>query len=257
MTVHPVRPTIRCLREDLGDAKLPPATVALHDLDHVVIRKANSIFPTEDAPGERIAAIDDNVFFKVKVERWRGAVWRPVPGQWLVAAGRREAGSPDDFYESLATSARRWRSDHNRSLSPPLTTDTETSRLLPTQDDTDRLALEAAARVVDELRDTVCRLVLDSARSEVEQVDETGGYVLAVLVRRTELGEVYVGIRIQGSVETKAHAVILDAVPAVADRDGWFIDHMPHRPDGPGEIVWSNLLDEADLARALAADDPP
>jgi hypothetical protein len=247
MTAEAVRPTIRCLREDLGEAKLPPATVALHDLDHVVVRKANSTFPTEDAPGERIGAIDDNVLFKVKVERWRGAVWRPLPKQWLVAAGRREAGSPDDFYEALTEKARRWRADHNREASPPLKTETYTDRLLPNQEDENRLRLEATLRVVDEIRETVRRLVLSAARTETEQGEDAGGYSLAVLVRRTELGEVYVGIRIRGPVERDAHGVILDSVPAVADRDGWFIDHMPHRPDGPGEIVWSNLLDEREV----------
>jgi hypothetical protein len=251
MTVRSVRPTIRCLREDLGVVKLPPATIPLHDLDHVVLRKACSLFSTADRSGERIRAIDDHMFFKVKVERWRGAVWRPLPAQWLVAAGRREAGSPDDFYEAMSESARRWRAERNRRASPSITTDTETSRLLPDHDDEQRLTLEHAVRAVDEFRATVRQLVLGAARAGGERTDEAGGYSLAVLVRRTEIGEVYVGIRIQGPVEPNAYAVILDAVPAVADRESWFVDHMPHRSDRPGEVVWSNLLDEQELKRAL------
>jgi len=42
------------------------------------------------------------VLFKVKVQRWRGALWVDSGVAWLVAAGQREEGSPDDFYASLA-----------------------------------------------------------------------------------------------------------------------------------------------------------
>lgn len=38
--MNPTRPTIRCLREDLGIAKLPPARVVLDEIDHPLIRKA-------------------------------------------------------------------------------------------------------------------------------------------------------------------------------------------------------------------------
>jgi hypothetical protein len=68
------RPTIRCLREDLGIGKLPPARVALDELEHPLLRKASAQFST-DAVRERIASIDDVVLFKVKIQRWRGAVW--------------------------------------------------------------------------------------------------------------------------------------------------------------------------------------
>lgn len=50
------------------------------------MRKANAAFSDSDSRGERIVAIDDRVIFKVKVRRWRGALWRPVPEQWLCAA---------------------------------------------------------------------------------------------------------------------------------------------------------------------------
>jgi hypothetical protein len=46
-------------------------------------------------PRERIASVDDQVLFKVKVQRWRCAAWMAEDGiSWLVAAGRREEGSP-------------------------------------------------------------------------------------------------------------------------------------------------------------------
>jgi hypothetical protein len=39
-----------------------------------VLAKAAERFANEESPHERIAAIDDQVLFKVKVQRWRGAV---------------------------------------------------------------------------------------------------------------------------------------------------------------------------------------
>lgn len=66
-----VRPTLRCLREDLG-LGLPPIDEPLDEVDHPLIRKANEQFAQPTGPRERIRAIDDVVVFKVKVQRWRG-----------------------------------------------------------------------------------------------------------------------------------------------------------------------------------------
>lgn len=61
----PVRPTLRCLREDLA-LPVPPARVLLEEVDHPLLRKAVEQFAAEDGPHERIRAIDDIVLFKVK-----------------------------------------------------------------------------------------------------------------------------------------------------------------------------------------------
>ncbi len=66
-------------------------------------------------------------------------------------------------------------------------------------------------------------------------------------MHRNELNEVYVGIRITGPVAYDVTALILDCVPAVADRSGWGLDSMPDRSAAAGELVWSNLLDGAVL----------
>lgn len=248
-----VRPTVRCVREDLGYPKLPPATLPLDRLDAPVLRKAQEVCRTDPPSTGRIVSIDDRVLWKVKIERWRGAVWCESPRRWLVAAGRREAGSPDDFYADLADKGRRWRAEHNRAAVQPITTDTLINRLLPAADDEDRIGLEQAAAAVDEIRTVVADLVLSSARTSAEQSDEAGGCAIAVLVRRTE-HEVYVGIRISGPVRENVTAVILAAVPAVADPAGWFLDVMPGRSATPGELVWSNLLDPAALDQFLTGD---
>ena len=55
----------------------------------------------------RIKSVVDNTFYKVKVERWRGAVWVDSSGRpWLCAVGVRRDGDPDDFYKRFATSSK-------------------------------------------------------------------------------------------------------------------------------------------------------
>jgi hypothetical protein len=248
--LEPIRPTIRCINEDLGIRKLPPATEPLDRLDHPVLKKAREVCRDDPPTSERIVSIDDKVLWKVKIGRWRGAVWCPSPRRWLIAAGTREAGSPDDFYADLAERGRRWRADHNRSTSPGVQTDTLVAPLLPTDADRQRLELERQTKVVDELFDVVPELVITAARSGTEQTDEAGGCRIGVLVRRTGLDDVYVAIRFVGPVQDNVTAVVLRAVPAVADPNGWFLDSMPGRASEPAELVWSNLLDP-DLLESL------
>lgn len=63
-----VRPTIRCLREDLH-LPLPTARVPLDEIDHPILKKAAEQFTSPDTSHERIASIDDVVLFKVKTGR--------------------------------------------------------------------------------------------------------------------------------------------------------------------------------------------
>lgn len=99
-----VRPTLQCVRQDLQLA-VGPTDDPLDEIDHPLLAKANKQFADPGTPHERIAAIDDQVLFKVKVQRWRGAIWSDTPDapvrDWLVAAGRREAGSTTDFYGDI------------------------------------------------------------------------------------------------------------------------------------------------------------
>jgi hypothetical protein len=102
--VERARPTLRCLHDDLKVAT-PSADVPLDEINHPLLAKTQAQFADPATPHERIAAIDDEVFFKVKIQRWRGAVWTDHPSAdvpiWLVAAGWREDVLPP-------TSTRRW-----------------------------------------------------------------------------------------------------------------------------------------------------
>lgn len=112
--MNSVRPTRRCL-DDLG-LRLPPLDVPLPKTEHDLIAKAQRL-PNESASGgaERMLAIDDRVWFKVKVGEYRGAGGHVIdvpddipPLWWLVAGGLRRADSKDqDFHGALEAECRR------------------------------------------------------------------------------------------------------------------------------------------------------
>jgi hypothetical protein len=251
---RPVRPTIRCALEDLGFGRLPPASQPLHALQHMLPRKAQERFASGACRGERIREIDDRVFLKAKVGRWRGAVWRDLPEQWLCAAGWREEGSPDDFYASLVERCRSWRKEYNSTHPHPLTTDTYSGPILPTEDDRKRLLLEAAEAQVLAFEIGIPALVKAAVRSPgSEQRAQIGGYAIGVYIERHDIDGIYVAIRIQGPVSAKEYTVILNEVPGT-DLTSWHIDRLPHRGSRPGEVVWSTIMDPS-VAASLAADD--
>jgi len=81
------RPTLRCLTDDLK-LPVPVMNQPLDEIDHPILAKAREQFTSDEGRHERIRAIDDQILFKVKVQRWRGAVWveRDLPG-WSLPAG--------------------------------------------------------------------------------------------------------------------------------------------------------------------------
>lgn len=250
----PVRPTVRCLREDLG-LPLPPARVPLDEIDHPLLRKAEEQFAAEDTPHERIRAIDDVVLFKVKTGRWRGAVYRDDPEaevkEWLVAGGTREEGSPDDFYAALHAEARAARQRYNAEHDKPLTTDTHTAYLLPGPDDHDRYLIEAATRLARRLNTAVCELVRGSLRDGHEHAADFAGFRLGIIVRAEDGHETYVAIRITGSVHKNLTTTILNRVPGCAP-DAWFPEYaLPERELLPAEQAWSNIMDPKAAAQFL------
>lgn len=207
-----VRPTLRCLRDDLR-LLLPPIDDPLDEVDHPLLRKVSDQFADSGGTRERIRAIDDAVVFKAKAQRWRGAVWIDKDEQpWLIAAGWREDGSLDDL---------------------------------------DRYRAEAGVRLHRQLTTVVRDLVRDSLLDGHEHAADMAGATVGVLVRADEGHETYVALRIVGSVPDGLLAVILALVPG-CDRDGWGYEFaMPHRPLAPNEQVWSNMMDPTIAAQLL------
>lgn len=249
-----VRPTLRCLREDLK-VSVGPVDRPLDELDHPLLVKAQQRFADPGTPHERIAAVDDQVLFKVKVQRWRGAVWSAGPAAevplWLVAAGRREDGSATDFYAALAATANTARTRYNATHTPALTTNAHTAHLLPDDSDHARYRAEAAVRLERLLAETVHDLARASLLDGHEHQSTIGGARLGIQVRANEGHETYVAVRITGSVPEALAVTVLDLVPGCV-LDGWFPEYsLPERALEAAEQAWSNLMDPTAAAELL------
>lgn len=240
--MHPARPTLRCLEEDLGE-KLPPLGTPLHAVQHPLVVKARSQFAVA-RDHERILELDDRIWWKVKILRWRGAVHIEQAQPWLGAAGWRESGSQDDFYVDLGNRCERSRKAHNLANTSALTTNTATDWMLPNVKDRKRLFAEGKTAAAQEYRSVIPELVREAITTRQEQQADVSGYSVSVTVGGDPADSAYIGIAIVGSVESADHAVILKQVPGT-DPSAWFVDRMPHRDAKAGEVVWSNFL-EAD-----------
>ena len=245
-----VRPTLRCLREDLA-LPVPRVDTPLDEIAHPLLAKATERFADDQAPQERIGAIDDQVLFKVKIQRWRGAVWVDADLPWLVAAGQREDGSPEDFYAALATRGSTARARYNAEHATPLRSTTYCGYFLPGHEDDLRWRAEAAARTERRLRTTVHDLVRQSLLDGHEQAVMLDGAALGVQVLADQGHETYVAIRIIGSVPRRLVATILSLIPG-CQSDAWMSDYaMPERAVAPEEQIWSNIMDPAAAAKLV------
>lgn len=192
-----VRPTLRCLREDLG-LPVPHVDVPLGEIAHPLLAKAAERFADLQTGHERIRAIDDQVLFKVKIQRWRGAVWADDDLAWLVAAGQREDGSPDDFYAALAARSNAARARYNAEHTPPLATTAYSGYLLPGHEDDLRWRAEAAARAERQLGTIVRGLVRQSLLDGHEHAAMLDGAALGIQVRAAGAVIAIAGYEIDG-----------------------------------------------------------
>jgi hypothetical protein len=234
---------------------MPSTDVPLDEITHPLLAKTHEQFADPATPHERIAAIDDEMFFKVKIQRWRGAVWTDHPSAdvqvWLVAAGWREDGATTDFYAALAAGAKAARSRHNAGNAQSLTSDTYSGHLLPDDNDRARHRAESAARFERTLAATVSDLCRASLLDGHEHTATVGGAVLGIQIRANQGHETYVAVRIIGSVPSTLAVVVLDSIPG-CELDGWFPEYsLPERPLDPAEQAWSNLMDPTAAAKLL------
>ena len=237
-----VRPAKRCVG-DLA-AELPDLGVRLEELDDPVIVSAQIVPEQRDAGGvERVVALTDRVWFKVKTSDRRAVVtevrgtdlpdWvRPSRGAWWIgAAGRRQADSAQrDFYATLqreCTTGKTVSSDH----------------LLPAEWDWNRLAAEQAVAWRREMKSMVIRLVAMSLKSGQLAVAEFRSHRIKALVRAENGHEAYLAIIAEGVPDPQMFALLLDCVPGVASED-WQPEPSPlaEMNPGSGEIIWSTLF---------------
>ncbi|MHA7987814.1 hypothetical protein ACX9R5_18630 [Rathayibacter sp. CAU 1779] len=246
----PVRPTKRCL-DDL-ELRFPPLDVPLHETEHDLIVKAQRL-PDEFASGgaERVLAIDDRVWFKVKVGEYRGAGGQVVevpegmpPLWWLVAGGLRRADSKDqDFYDALEAECRRAAKGTSATV--------DSSHLLPKDIDHRRWRTEQAALGVVALQRVVRELICRSAHSSgpVEATSQGQGLIAWV---KSQDGETYLAIAAEGFLDPREIAVVLSAVPGMMAED-WQIEpgEVLGITPGVGQLVYSAMLPPESLAAML------
>jgi hypothetical protein len=245
----PVRPTRVCLG-DL-DLAIPSINDSLSELDHALVREAQRLPEAFEAGGvERILALKDRVWFKVKTGRWRGAATRLPEADyadasaqlraapwWLGSAGFRREGDPTDFYAALTAAFGREGSSSDK--------------WLPVDWDWKRLELEHAYAWEANIRGIVRDLIARSLHDGHPYQAAFDNYSVTALARaRGE--ETYLTIGTENVADPKVYAVILNAVPGV-DHSSW----LPE-PDGviglnpePGQIVWSTMLPPSVAAQLL------
>lgn len=241
-TTGGVRPTRRALT-DLGQS-LPDLGTPLDQIDHVVVKVAQTV-PEQRAAGgaERILALKDRVWFKVKVGDQRAVVTELADGEraedyvrgignwWIGAAGRRQADSPQrDFYASITRE-----STSGKTVS--------TVGLLPTVWDWKRLTAEQAIAWRHEMKDIVIRLIAMSLASGKLAVAEFQQHRIKALVRADNGHEAYLAIIAEGIPNQEVFALLLDCVPGIAPED-WQPEPSPLAELEPsqGEIIWSTLF---------------
>jgi hypothetical protein len=251
-----VRPTKRCLT-DVG-LKFPTVNTPLLPLDHPLIEKAQHL-PAEVAAGgaERIRALDDRVWLKVKIANLRGAATKLEPEDtnqrelliagdawwWICAAGERKSDSRSDFYKDIEAEAGRAGAGTGR---------VNTEHLLPQAIDYKRLEAEIALQVSAAIRAVTRRLIYDSLTSGKVVTAEFSTYVLTACVRAKEQ-EAYLAIVAEGFIDTSILAIILDSVPDVPHEDwqpepGGALGVVP----AYGQIVFSTVIPPSAQAQILA-----
>lgn len=138
-----VRPTLRCLVEDLGLA-VPTLDVDLGTIDDPIVEEARRLAPDSPRGQKRILAIKSPLVYRLRHSDRRGATWvDPANTMWLLAVERRREGAEDDAYEYFADLHRR-------------------GQLLPNRDDELRLRAELAAEILVAIRDDVVALCTEA-----------------------------------------------------------------------------------------------
>ncbi len=248
-----VRPTRRCLIQDLNLA-IPTIDVNLEDTDQPIIRKAQAT-PARVAAGdlERIVAITDRIWIKVKVHNWRGAVTEveselqetqdQSSSWWLGAAGQRKDDSPhSDFYASFEKACRL---KQHKEISYSSSDRINSQSFMPEPWDFKRLAAEHANRLNDLIKRDVRELVARSLQDGHIHRASFIGWQLEVCIRANEnsWAEAYITVTGRGMADANLLALILGSIPGIAPGD-WFPEPSPIAGLTPqsGELIWSALL---------------
>ena len=224
----------------------------LHEIEHDLISKAQRL-PEEHASGgaERVRAISDRLWFKVKVGEHRGAGGEIVdpPGEipmlwWFVAGGvRRSDSGGQDFYEALEAECKRQAKGSNAKVN--------SEHLLPQDIDRRRFEKEQVTLGVISLQQAVREAVCRSVHSGKPVVAATPGQQLIAWVKSSE-ADTYLAISAEGFLDHREIAVMLAAIPGMTSED-WQPEPnevMGIKPD-VGQLVFSAMIPPQSLAAIL------
>lgn len=248
-----VRPTLRCLFEDLthevgpeevrvalrtaGDDIAADPTfllpLPLADVEHAVVDKANHIATDDAAVRERIEIITDRRVIKVKSGDRRAALWRDDDEVWwLLAAGRRKDDGPGDFYRGLERFSK------------------DSSPIAPTDADQRYLRLEAAYAAECEAerkghgRVLGALLAATSARHSTIDV-EVFGATLSITVVPDEEGLAVLEMSWEFTRFEQQDRFPMDVLAMVPGRESinaW--DYLPPRKDSDSPHSWFTYVTE-------------
>lgn len=258
---HGVRPTKRCL-DELGVSP-PTADIPLHLVEADPVAEAQSHPERFEAGGvERIHALKDRVWFKLKTSRWRGAVVRltshdlvaEVDGHgelaisapdrwWLGAVGMREDGSRRDFYEVIASASQCEKTPEKRE-------GVSTDDLLPQVWDRKRLLLERSFQQRKIYEEVMLVAAAKSLRCGKAVMADFSAYSMGVLIR-ADNGDQFVAFIAKNVLDVRVLAAMLDAFPGI-DNDDWGPEPGGAfgLDPGPGEVVFSAVL-PAEVAASI------
>jgi hypothetical protein len=226
-TVRRVRPTLRCLVEDLH-LRLPGLDVDLGSLEHPMLREARRLAPASPEGQKRILSIGSPLIYRIRVSGERGAtrVDEAHSIVWLCAAGRREEGSDDDAFA--------WFAELN-----------ETGRLLPTEDDRLRDRAEAAIRLQSGMAGELLALLAEArANSGRDAETSLGGWVPARLLAIQAAGteEIWCGLGVRGADGSGIAPRIRDVLFAGLEQ-ALQPTESEARADWPtGEVLWTEVV---------------
>jgi hypothetical protein len=263
-----VRPTLRCLFEDLAHEVGPdelrvairtaPADMAgdgtyllpcaLTDAQHLVLDKANLLAGEDAADRERIQAITDRHVVKVKASDRRAALWQDESGTWwLLAAGRRKNDGPGDFYRDLDRF-----------------TGKDSSPIGPTDTDQRYLRLETAYAAECESERSAHRRILEAvfqaARNPATGFEaEAFGATVSIRIDPDDDGVAVIEMRWDFDRFEEMDRFpydVLAMAPGLESTDLW--DYIPPRKDSDSPHTWFAYVPQQwvdDLATSVEIDD--
>lgn len=248
-----VRPTLRCLLEDLAQDVTPEDVRAalrtivddmaadptyllpcsLVDVGHAVLDKANLIANDEAAPRERIKVITDRHVIKVKTGDRRAALWQDDAGTWwLLAAGHRKDDGSGDFYRELKRFSK------------------DSAPIAPTDADERYHRLDAAYAAECEAERAahgrVLGALLTAARAPRSTIDvEAFGATVSIMVVPDEVGLAVLELSWEFAQFEQQDRFPMDVLAMVPGReviDAW--DYLPPRKDSGSPHSWFTYVTE-------------